>query len=286
MSQSLALAIEQAAELIKNVAIGGPSIASTYESFKERQKDLPERAIEMRSKTLSSSYHNMGNLEHTEGNTDEAMRYTKRAISIRLERGAEGEIQRRSSSPSPTSASPACISFSVLTDESRNIVAQSEALFFLCITHTGTSTLLKSAGREQKQAYEARLKICLASFPIHPITAAAYYSLGYTEEKKGNMNNAKAYLDKAMAIAQLRSPDRDDGTMARMMWRMSVVLDSDTYGTFQDEATALRNRAELAMREMSAQGEGGGVLVLDEEGAVDQNEMEDAFNSLVPGYLR
>ncbi|XMA10957.1 hypothetical protein WAI453_003748 [Rhynchosporium graminicola] len=52
MSQSLALAIEQAAELIKNVAFGGPSIASTYESFKERQKDLPERAIEMRSKTV------------------------------------------------------------------------------------------------------------------------------------------------------------------------------------------------------------------------------------------
>jgi hypothetical protein len=52
MSQQLALAIEQAAELIKNDAIGGPNIASTYESFKERQKDLPERAIGMRSDTV------------------------------------------------------------------------------------------------------------------------------------------------------------------------------------------------------------------------------------------
>jgi hypothetical protein len=89
-----------------------------------------------------------------------------------------------------------------------------------------------------------------------------------------------------MAIAQLRSPDRDDGTMARIMWKTSVVLESDTFGTFQDEATALRNRAELAIRELSAKGEGGGVLVLDEEGGVDQNEMEDAFDSLVPGYFR
>ncbi|XMA10956.1 hypothetical protein WAI453_003747 [Rhynchosporium graminicola] len=115
----------------------------------------------------------MSNLEHTEGNTDEAMRYTKRAISIRLERGADG---------GDTAAFLLAISY----------LCVSRVHFLLvCITHTGTSTLLKSTGREQKQAYEARLKISLASFPIHPITAAAYYSLGCTEEKKGNMNNAK-----------------------------------------------------------------------------------------------
>jgi len=45
----LALAIEQAAELIKNDAIGGPTIATTYELFKERKKDLPERPIGNRS---------------------------------------------------------------------------------------------------------------------------------------------------------------------------------------------------------------------------------------------
>jgi hypothetical protein len=48
----LALAIEQAAELIKNDAIGGPTIASTYESFKEHQNTLPERLAGDRSETI------------------------------------------------------------------------------------------------------------------------------------------------------------------------------------------------------------------------------------------
>jgi hypothetical protein len=46
-----------------------------------------------------------------------------------------------------------------------------------------------------KRAYEASLKICLASFPIHPITAAAYYSLGCVEEKRRNLDNAKYVPD-------------------------------------------------------------------------------------------
>jgi hypothetical protein len=58
----------------------------------------------------------MGNLEHAEGNTDEAMRYFKRAISIRLERGVDG-------------GDTAAFLLGDY-DESRNMVAQSEALFF------------------------------------------------------------------------------------------------------------------------------------------------------------
>jgi hypothetical protein len=89
-----------------------------------------------------------------------------------------------------------------------------------------------------------------------------------------------------MAIAELRSPDRDDGTMARIMWKKSLVLESDTFGTFQEEATELRIRAELALRKLTTNGEGGVVLSLDDEGNADQAEMEDAYDSLVPGYFR
>ncbi len=89
-----------------------------------------------------------------------------------------------------------------------------------------------------------------------------------------------------MAIAQLRSPDRDDGTMARIMWKTSLVLESETFGTYQEEATGLRIRAELALKTLTAKGEGGIVLSLDEEGNADQAEVEDAYDSLVPGYFR
>jgi hypothetical protein len=89
-----------------------------------------------------------------------------------------------------------------------------------------------------------------------------------------------------MAIAQLRSPDRDDGTMARIMWKTSVVLESDTFGIFQEDATDLRIRAELALKTLTAKGEGGIVFSVDDEGNIDRDEVEEAYDSLVPGYFR
>lgn len=41
-----------------------------------------------------------------------------------------------------------------------------------------------------KCSYEQSLRIGLASAPIHPITAAAYYSLGCVEHMRGNFDNA------------------------------------------------------------------------------------------------
>ncbi|KAG4441816.1 hypothetical protein IFR05_002680 [Cadophora sp. M221] len=45
----LAIAIQQAAQLVNNVSIGGPTIASTLEAFKVHQKSLPPRHIHPRS---------------------------------------------------------------------------------------------------------------------------------------------------------------------------------------------------------------------------------------------
>jgi hypothetical protein len=42
-----------------------------------------------------------------------------------------------------------------------------------------------------KRAYEASLKIGLVIAPIHPITAAAYCSLGCIEYERNNLENAK-----------------------------------------------------------------------------------------------
>ena len=47
----LALAIQQAAILIKNPEIGGPTISKTFEVFKEKSRTLPERHLSDRSST-------------------------------------------------------------------------------------------------------------------------------------------------------------------------------------------------------------------------------------------
>lgn len=52
--EGLALAIQQAAILIKNENIGGPTIETTFNLFKEHARKLPERQIGKRSDTVHS----------------------------------------------------------------------------------------------------------------------------------------------------------------------------------------------------------------------------------------
>ena len=101
-----------------------------------------------------------------------------------------------------------------------------------------------------------------------------------------NLPFCRAYLDKAMAIAQHRSPDEVDGTIARIMWKMSEVLELDTFGHFQDDANDYRIQADSALTRLTAAGQGGLVLSLDEEGMLDKVEIELAYDSLVPGFFR
>ena len=49
MLEGLALAIQQAANLIKDDKVGGPTISKTFERFKERIRTLPERYSNPRS---------------------------------------------------------------------------------------------------------------------------------------------------------------------------------------------------------------------------------------------
>ena len=56
--EGLALAIQQAAILIKNEDIGGPTIETTFDLFKQHAKSLPERQAGGRSET----YHSLDTL--------------------------------------------------------------------------------------------------------------------------------------------------------------------------------------------------------------------------------
>jgi hypothetical protein len=89
-----------------------------------------------------------------------------------------------------------------------------------------------------------------------------------------------------MTIAQLRSPNRDDGIMARILWKTSVLLESDTFGAYSREANEMRIRAELARRTLMGRGEGGLVMSMDEEGTSNFDDIEDSYDALVPLYFR
>lgn len=95
------------------------------------------------------------------------------------------------------------------------------------------------------------------------------------------------HLDKALLIAQLRSPNRDDGTIARILWKISVILRSETTGLYQEEANDLQIRAEMARGLLNSSGEGKTFTTTDDDGfVIVGDEEETSFDALVPGFFR
>jgi hypothetical protein len=92
-------------------------------------------------------------------------------------------------------------------------------------------------------------------------------------------------LKKALTIAELRSPNRDDGPIARILWTQAKVLDTDTFGKYQEEVGALRRRAAAAQQELLSAGEGGDIPALDDDYG-DQDLEEDSYDALVPLFYR
>ena len=83
----------------------------------------------------------------------------------------------------------------------------------------------------------------------------------------------------------MRSPIRDDGVIARILWKTAVVLESDMLGKFSSEADALRQRAEVARNQLVVSGEGGKIPFIDEDDA-ERDQEEDSYDALVPLFYR
>jgi hypothetical protein len=103
----------------------------------------------------------------------------------------------------------------------------------------------------------------------------------------------RQYLDKARNIAEIRSPSRDDGTIARILWKTSKVLEDDALASA--EAAELRKRAEIAARTISSRGESSiaAEMAMDKDeidedlDALDLDDEEEArYTELVPAFFR
>lgn len=158
----------------------------------------------------------MGNLETACDNLEKAREFFDKAIAIRVNGG--------DANASLLANSYLCLSTVFYRrrefETAFSMVGQSEALFFR--TSAGAETLFNAqyvlidctciadadtlisvhyaygniefAQRRwaaAKRAYEASLQTGLAQAPIHPITAAAYYSLGCVEFEQKHPDNAK-----------------------------------------------------------------------------------------------
>ena len=72
--------------------------------------------------------------------------------------------------------------------------------------------------------------------------------------------------------------------MARVLWKTSVVSESETFGTSRRMPRSCKSELSW-LKTLTAKGEGGIVFSVDEEGNADRDEMEEAYDSLVPVYF-
>lgn len=256
------------------------------ETYRIRQRHLAHD-----NKLIGAVIHNLGNLETATGNLAESMECFEKAQLI-------------STSTNSSSASLATIYLGIARvyylqydfEKARRTVAQAELLIvrqigadkgFMVHVHYlyGNIELIQKHWEPALRAYDNCLKIALAETPIHPITAAAYYSLACVELEMNHPEPARAFLEKARTIAELRSPSRDDGVIARILWKMAMVLESDTFGRYGDEAAELRRRAEIARSALLASGEGGFIPFIEHDN-LERTQEEDDYDSLVPLYFR
>lgn len=96
----------------------------------------------------------------------------------------------------------------------------------------------------------------------------------------------RGYLAKARSIAELRSPTRDDGTVARILWKTAQALKYHVSGAGNEEARQLLERAYAARDALNASGEAVDVPFNDDEERPEIENEEETFDQLVPGYFR
>lgn len=72
--------------------------------------------------------------------------------------------------------------------------------------------------------------------------------------------------------------------IARILYKKAKVLENNILAGF--EGTQLRTRAELARANLTRLGQGDIVQVLDENGNVDLEDNDDAYDALVPIFFR
>jgi len=257
------------------------------EVLKIRLEKLPHD-----STRIAAIYNNLGNLETASGNLQESQTYFNRASLIwsaggdktahslaltylcmgrmHMLRGALQEAERMNRTAETL--------FVRLLGADKGMMAYVHFAY-------GNIHFLQRHWLLAKRSYEACRDIGLQEMSIHPITAAAYYSIACVEFELKHNEVARQLLDKAKAIAELRSPTRDDGVIARILWKTAVVLESDVYGTYAAEAAELRKRAEVARQDLLNSGEGGLIPFIDEYEA-ERDEEEDSYDALVPLFFR
>jgi len=241
---------------------------------------------------MASAYSNLGNVELASGNIEDASDYYDRSVKLWMEGG-----DATASNLALTYLNMARLQkLQGQLDVAMRTTMLSESLFarttgtdkgFMANVHYeyGNIHFRQHHWALAERSYSECLNICLKEMPVGALTAACHYSLASVEFSLNHPEVAKNHLDKARIIAELRSPNRDDGPIARILWKTAIVLESNPLGQHAKEAQELRNRAAVAQQQLISAGEGGELPHNDEDNT-ERNEEKDSYDVLVPLFHR
>ncbi|KAH9220315.1 P-loop containing nucleoside triphosphate hydrolase protein [Leptodontidium sp. 2 PMI_412] len=238
---------------------------------------------------------NLGNLELAVGNVGAALKYYDRALQVWINSNEESV---QSLAKTYLSMGRAYMYQGNLaealkyTDSAEALVARTLGMGFRFMANVhyayGDIHLRRNDLDSAIKSYQACLNIGLTNMPLHPIIAATWYSLACVNLALGNDDAARSNLDKAEAISRLGSPARDDGPIARILWKRATILESDSSGKHAEEATDLKAKAAEIKQRLMASGEGGMIPHYEDQGNSKdkENREEDSYDALVSLFYR
>ncbi|KAH6690247.1 hypothetical protein BKA61DRAFT_287339 [Leptodontidium sp. MPI-SDFR-AT-0119] len=238
---------------------------------------------------------NLGNLELAVGNVGAALKYYDRALQVWIN---SNEESAQSLAKTYLSMGRAYMYQGNLTEalkytnSAKALVARTRRMGFRFMANVhyayGDIHLRLNDLDSAMKSYQACLNIGLKNMPLHPIIAATWYSLACVNLALGNDDAARSNLDKAEAISRLWSPARDDGPIARILWKRATILESDSSGKHAEEATDLKAKAAEIKRRLMASGEGGMIPHYEDQGNSKdkENREEDSYDALVSLFYR
>lgn len=251
-----------------------------YNKVRElRELHLPADHIQ-----IATILSNLGNVETSEGNLDDAQELFEQAARIKDAHGEEEIVSLG-------------LSFlqlgrvAALREETfvaNNRYDKAEACW---IRHPKTSEhfiaslyyargnldLLRPDLQSATTKYEKCRDICYALFPVHPLAASTFYKLALCDMARGRRYYDKALLnlEKAYNIATVRSGGSIDGAVARIQWkRAEIMIDNPIQ---RQDGLALRDSLKLDLKQIATDLD----LVLNPDWTEDE-----MFDRLVPGFFR
>lgn len=162
----------------------------------------------------------------------------------------------------------------------------------------GNREYLQSKYKEARRMYRKCADYAEEKRPLHPLACAAYYKLGSCEFELDDYEKARLgipidtytitstyahnrkLLIKALNIAEIQNPGGEDGTIARIWWKLAQVY--NLMKVFNEQTARMETRALEIRSELT------GVSVTDGKWNSDQEfeELEHSYDILVPTFFR